>query len=687
MRLVSVETLDFEEFMGEVGNGIPSYAILSHTWDAEEVSYKDYIEQKNLSKKGYSKIRRFSELVISEGFQYFWIDTCCIDKSSSAELSEAINSMFQWYRDADICYAYLSDVESSGDPTAEESSFVRSRWFTRGWTLQELLAPVEVVFLSSDWEEIGTKKSLGPTVSAITGVSARALDERCWPQYSVAQKMSWAAARCTTRPEDGAYCLMGLFGVNMPLLYGEGRRAFLRLQEEILKQSDDQSIFAWSYPEEDHSHTQISGLIAPSPKYFKDASQIEPLKKEVGEEYENIFEIVNHLMRIRVRLVDKVKGMRIQRLIGESHLDKIVEIQQLGQTYREPEQVVQIEHQLPAQAITIEIEDYSMGSTIQDLGASSGSLSGTPEALGIDSGLRRNNSRRRSWNGSNRYDLSQEQDSVMSPGSWHWFIYEPVIVIPLKCHIGGHQLGIILSRGPVMVQGGVLSRLHNPSIVATEAVRTDQLTPLVAKYARIGREINYNLSEALSRIRFQWPEIRIAPLLSAGYNAHENWGLGWTFDRSRAALVQKREFHLEFEMTEYAPLVLFYRISGPDAHSAFFVSIPKYDKNRHTCEIGVLDTHKAQSRILDYDLYSSHLVIERRVDVPLGNGQAVVVKYRAGTGVSFLNLSIEALNEKRIASPQSQGTTKLAMLHTKLLPTLRLWLANAPKGDWPKLGS
>ena len=208
MRLLSVETLDFEEFMGEVGNGIPSYAILSHTWDAEEVSYKDYIEQKNLSKKGYSKIRRFSELVKSEGFQYFWIDTCCIDKSSSAELSEAINSMFQWYRDADICYAYLSDVESSGDPTAEESSFVRSRWFTRGWTLQELLAPVEVVFLSSDWEEIGTKKSLGATVSAITGVSEIALDERCWPKYSVAQKMSWAAARCTTRPEDGAYCLM-----------------------------------------------------------------------------------------------------------------------------------------------------------------------------------------------------------------------------------------------------------------------------------------------------------------------------------------------------------------------------------------------------------------------------------------------------------------------------------------------
>ena len=694
MRLLSVETLDFEEFMGEVGNGIPSYAILSHTWDAEEVSYKDYIEQKNLSKKGYSKIRCFSELVKSEGFQYFWIDTCCIDKSSSAELSEAINSMFQWYRDADICYAYLSDVESSGDPTAEESSFVRSRWFTRGWTLQELLAPVEVVFLSSDWEEIGTKKSLGATVSAITGVSEIALDERCWPKYSVAQKMSWAAARCTTRPEDGAYCLMGLFGVNMPLLYGEGRRAFLRLQEEILKQSDDQSIFAWSYPEEEHSHTRISGLVAPSPKYFKHASQIEPLEKEVGEEYENIFEIVNHLMRIRVRLVDKVKAMRIQRLIGESHLHKIVEIQQLGETYPEPEQLAQIEHQLRAQAITIEIGDYSMRPAIQDLGASSGSMSWTPEAMGIESGLRRKDRRqswRRSWrrsrNGSNSYDLSQEQDSVKSPGSWHWFIYEPVTVIPLKCHIGGHQLGIILSRGPVMVQGGVLSRLHNPSIVATEAVRTDQLTPFVTKYAAIGREINYNLGEALSQNCFRWPEIRIAPLLSAGYNAHENWGLGWTFDHSRAALVLKRGFRSEFEMTEYAPLALFGRISGPDANSAFFVSIPKYDENRHTCEIGVLDTHKAQSRILEYDLYSSDLVIERRVDVPLGNGQAVVVKYRAGTGASFLNLSIEALNEKKIASPRPKGTTKLATLHTNLFPTLKLWLANAPKGDWPKPGS
>jgi hypothetical protein len=140
VRLLNVKTLDFEEFIGELGDGIPSYAILSHTWGAEELSYGDYVNNKSLSKKGYDKIHGCCRLADSEGFQYVWIDTCCMAKSSSAELSEAINSMFQWYRDAGICYAYLDDVDSDQDPTIEESSFTRGNWFTRGWTLQELLA-------------------------------------------------------------------------------------------------------------------------------------------------------------------------------------------------------------------------------------------------------------------------------------------------------------------------------------------------------------------------------------------------------------------------------------------------------------------------------------------------------------------------------------------------------------------
>lgn len=215
MRLLNVHTFEFDEFIGEVGNGIPAYVILSHTWGAEEVTFKNHTEKgrESIGKKGYDKIRGCCRLAEAEGFQYAWIDTCCIDKSSSAELSEAIDSMFQWYRDAAICYAYLDDVDGSEDPNIAEggeqsvgySSFTRSRWFTRGWTLQELLAPSEVIFLATDWSEIGTKRSLRSAVSRVTCISEKVLQECRWDEYSVAQKMSWAASRQTTRLEDEAY--------------------------------------------------------------------------------------------------------------------------------------------------------------------------------------------------------------------------------------------------------------------------------------------------------------------------------------------------------------------------------------------------------------------------------------------------------------------------------------------------
>ncbi|KUJ07659.1 uncharacterized protein LY89DRAFT_712082 [Mollisia scopiformis] len=211
MRLLNVATLQLEYFTGEVGNGIPEYAILSHTWGAEEISYSEYNSRESLTKKGYEKIMGCCRF---EGYQYIWIDTCCIDK---------------------ICYAYLSDVGSAEDPSIEGSSFDRSLWFTRGWTLQELLAPAEVIFLSSDWVEIGTKSSLCAAVSRITRIGTKALEECLWNEYSVAQKLSWASGRRTTRVEDKAYSLMGLFDVNMPLLYGEGQKAFFRLQQEDLK--------------------------------------------------------------------------------------------------------------------------------------------------------------------------------------------------------------------------------------------------------------------------------------------------------------------------------------------------------------------------------------------------------------------------------------------------------------------
>jgi hypothetical protein len=177
-----------------------------------------------------------------------WIDSCCIDKTSSAELSEAINSMFRWYQNAQVCYAYLSDVPAIEDLDhyRKDSEFRRSKWFTRGWTLQELLAPEIVVFYNHDWVEIGTKALMSGVIRSITNIDRGFLmGESEIKPACVAQKMSWASRRKTTRLEDTAYCLMGLFDVNMPLLYGEGEKAFYRLQLEIIKNSSDESIFAW----------------------------------------------------------------------------------------------------------------------------------------------------------------------------------------------------------------------------------------------------------------------------------------------------------------------------------------------------------------------------------------------------------------------------------------------------------
>ena len=162
MRLLHTSTLKLEEF---IGSNIPPYAILSHTWGIEEVSFQDMQGSGAMEKVGYEKISRCCEKAATGGFEYAWVDTCCIDKSSSSELSEAINSMYRWYRNAEVCYVSLSDV-----PHDYESLdlFKRSRWFTRGWTLQELIAPSMVIFFDSDWEEIGTKSSLQISLIEVT---------------------------------------------------------------------------------------------------------------------------------------------------------------------------------------------------------------------------------------------------------------------------------------------------------------------------------------------------------------------------------------------------------------------------------------------------------------------------------------------------------------------------------------
>ena len=219
---------------------IPRYAILSHTWgaDIEEVSLKDMMDGTGMRKPGYDKIRFCGEQARRDDLQYFWIDTCCIDKSNSSELQEAINSMFRWYRNAAKCYVYLTDVSR---PTLDtdfglswESSFRKSRWFKRGWTLQELIAPVFVEFFSKEGEQLGSKRSLERHVNEATRIPFKALRGSPLYDFSVTERMSWVEDRDTTREEDNAYSLLGIFDVHMPLIYGEGReKAFKRLREEI----------------------------------------------------------------------------------------------------------------------------------------------------------------------------------------------------------------------------------------------------------------------------------------------------------------------------------------------------------------------------------------------------------------------------------------------------------------------
>ncbi|KAI0460017.1 HET-domain-containing protein [Xylaria acuta] len=240
MWLINVRSLHLKEFIGNT----PSYAILSHTWDEEEVTFQEMSMGEGQNKKGYRKIRMTCEQAIKDNIDWAWVDTCCIDKKSSAELSEAINSMFHWYESATVCYTYLADVVLA-DAVSEPQLFLTCRWVTRGWTLQELLAPRDMVFYDSHWNVIGNKFDLSSTLGSITRIYSKYIDTTLpLSNATVAEKMSWAGRRKTTREEDGAYCLLGIFGVNMPLLYGErGEGAFIRLQQEILSKRYDPTIF------------------------------------------------------------------------------------------------------------------------------------------------------------------------------------------------------------------------------------------------------------------------------------------------------------------------------------------------------------------------------------------------------------------------------------------------------------
>ncbi|EJF57588.1 HET-domain-containing protein [Dichomitus squalens LYAD-421 SS1] len=248
MRLLNTRTGVVKEFHNP--KTIPPYAILSHVWQEAEQTLQDISNPANIDPSNpwnhvCQKITDCCVFAANEGFDWIWIDTCCIDKTSSSELSEAINSMYAWYAAADVCYVWLHDVEDTHP--SDSGSFCQSVWFTRGWTLQELIAPRYVVFLSKRWHTLGTKQTLAYPISLVTGIDIAVLLQTMeLHQVSVARRMSWAATRRTTREEDRAYSLMGIFDVNMPTIYGEGGpKAFFRLQVEILKQCPDQSIFAW----------------------------------------------------------------------------------------------------------------------------------------------------------------------------------------------------------------------------------------------------------------------------------------------------------------------------------------------------------------------------------------------------------------------------------------------------------
>jgi hypothetical protein len=277
MRLINLQTLESREF---IDTERPPYVILSHTWGAEEVTLQQLQldTSAQIRKEGYLKIQNFALQGKANGFEWGWVDTCCIDKTSSAELSEAINSMYRWYAEADSCYTYLSDVSSSDSEgpqePALEKQFAVSRWFTRGWTLQELLAPLHVVFYLRGWTVYGTKSSLQKEISRITNIPEKAITRSRDPRrFPIGQRISWVSRRQTTRSEDLSYCLLGILDVNMPLLYGEGARAFTRLQEEVLKRGTDSTIFAWpsSALPRYHYAPKFISVLAPSPAVFREA--------------------------------------------------------------------------------------------------------------------------------------------------------------------------------------------------------------------------------------------------------------------------------------------------------------------------------------------------------------------------------------------------------------------------------
>ena len=301
MRLINIKTFLEREQMIENGKQVDrrtkvlefrddeatEYAVLSHRWiDPTEVDYEEMVNLAKMSveerneirqRLGYKKILDTCVQARKDGYEWVWVDTCCIDKRSSAELSEAINSMYRWYANSRVCYVYLHDVHDSFPTRMDGKEYPKSdgwpEWFSRGWTLQEMIAPGNVQFFNMNWMCLGDKEMLAHTLTRITGVPDHILKKGlAGNRPCVAQILSWASPRRTSRVEDRAYSLMGLLDVNIPMLYGEGKKAFHRLQLEIIRTSNDQSIFAWT---SNPFGVRTSNILADDPSFFQNCSGIE----------------------------------------------------------------------------------------------------------------------------------------------------------------------------------------------------------------------------------------------------------------------------------------------------------------------------------------------------------------------------------------------------------------------------
>lgn len=271
MRLFHTTEFTLTEFNAEQ---VPRYAILSHRWRQDELTFQDVETGSFFKKKGFWKIKNACRVARRCGCDWLWADTCCIDKRNAVELNEAINAMYAWYKQADLCIAYLFDH------THRLDGFLSSSWFTRCWTLQELIAPRDVDFYDSNWAFIGTKSDRCVELATITGIPEHILKGDDPRQCSVAQRMSWAAKRRATRIEDQAYSLLGLFNLSMPTLYGSGSQAFQSLQEKLL-QKHDQSILAWDRSAKGASR-EYTGLLAESPADFASCRSTKATDSPIG---------------------------------------------------------------------------------------------------------------------------------------------------------------------------------------------------------------------------------------------------------------------------------------------------------------------------------------------------------------------------------------------------------------------